>query len=118
LTSITLTGPGAFGFDGDGACIGSYSPGPTAAQCHGGVFSSTDPVDYESAGATFSNVTANTGTVNVSLANGASTWFSLEGAITAQQIGGSVPEPGSVMLLGSGLAAFLGLVCRRRRAQR
>ena len=122
LTSITLTGglgSGVFGFDADGACTGLYSPTPTAAMCHGGVFTSTDPADYESAGATFSNYASlGTGTVNVDLANGASTWFDLEGVISAQQLAGGVPEPGSVMLLGSGLAAFLGLAWRRRRAQR
>jgi hypothetical protein len=121
LTSVFLdggAGSAAFGFDGDGACTGSYSPGPTAAQC-GGAFTFTDPADYGSAGASFGTVCASKdcGTVLVNLANGKSTWFDLEGTIQASQITSGTPEPGSVVLLGSGLAAFLGLAWRRRRAQ-
>src|SRR5450759_3443671 len=48
LTSIFLTGgagSGIFGFDGDGACpAGSYTPGPTAAQC-----GTANPTGYGSA---------------------------------------------------------------------
>lgn len=142
LKSITLTSPGIAGFDRDGACIGTYTPGPTAAQCLGGVFTSTDPNDYESLGVTFSGFTSGGSTITINFAgaglapsNGTtcgSAWFDLEGAPTAGSFGGGTagttcasvgagggtPEPGPVMLLGSGLAAFLGLAWRRRRAQR
>jgi len=114
LTSISLTGgvgSGVFAFDGDGACIGTYSPGPTAAQCPVGGFTGADPFDYASAGASFGAYTADSGIVNVSLANGASTWFDLEGVINAQQLS-STPEPGSLVLFGSGL---LGLAAMLRR---
>jgi hypothetical protein len=110
--SITLNGMaggvGIFAFDGDGACTGTFSPSPTAAQC-GGSFTSTDPGDYQSAGAKFSGINGaqTSGTVLVGgasgLSAGASTWFSLEGQISASVISG-VPEPGSMGLIGAGLA--------------
>jgi hypothetical protein len=115
LTSIFLSGgagSGAFAFDQDGACGGNYSPGPTAAQCPGGAFTITDPADYGSAGASFGAHGPDSGTINVSLANGASTWFDLEGKITATQISG-VPEPGTLVLFGSGLLGLAGLVHRK-----
>src|SRR5665213_918320 len=116
LSSIFLTGgAGAFGFGGDGACpSGSYSPTPSSADC-----GSSNPTGYGSAGASFGTICPSTdcGTVLVNLADGGHTWFDLEGQITASQITSGVPEPGSVMLLGSGLAAFLGLALLRRRAQ-
>jgi hypothetical protein len=121
LTSIFLSGgagSGAFHFDGDGACTGTYTAisfGPAPAQCPGSAFTSTDPADYGSAGASFSGICGGShdcGTVNVSLANGASTWFDLEGKITATQISG-VPEPGTLVLFGSGLLGLAGLVHRK-----
>jgi len=110
LKSITLpNGAGQFGFDGDGACIGTYSPGPTAAQCLGGVFTSTDPNDYLSSTATsVSNVTSTSGTINFNnIAAGGTSWFDLEGALTANQLGGAAtPAPSSLVLLMIGLAAL------------
>jgi hypothetical protein len=112
LKSITLSNAaGQFGFDGDGACIGSYSPGPTAAQCLGGVFGtgSTGWNDYLSVTATsFSNITASTGQVNFNnIAAGATTWFDLEGALTANSLAGAPsPAPSSLVLLGIGIAAL------------
>ena len=56
------------------------------------------------------------GTVLVDLADGGSTWFDLEEAITASQIT-PAPEPGSVVLLGAGLAG-LAFFARKRRLAR
>jgi hypothetical protein len=115
LKSITLPNTaGQFGFDGDGACIGggTYNPGPTAAQCLNGVFgvggSGFD--DYLSATATsFTNFAGATGTVNFNnIAAGGTSWFDLEGALTANQLGGGsiTPAPSSLVLLSIGLAAL------------
>jgi hypothetical protein len=112
LKSMTLSNAaGQFGFDGDGACIGSYSPQPTAAQCLGGVYGtgSTGWNDYLSVSATsFSNITSTTGTVNLNnIAAGGTAWFDLEGALTVNQLGGSPsPAPSSLVLLGIGMAAL------------
>lgn len=107
LKSITLPNNiGQFSFDGDGACTGTYSPTPTAAQCLGGVFTSTDPNDYLSLTATsVSAVTGTSGTVNFNnIANGGTSWFDLEGALNANQIGtGGTPAPSSLVLLSIGL---------------
>jgi hypothetical protein len=110
LKSLTLSNTaGQFAFDGDGACTGTYSPGPTAAQCLGGAFTSTDPSDYLSLTATsVSNVTSTSGTVTFNnIANGGTSWFDLEGALTANQLGGgATPAPSSLVLLLIGFAAL------------
>src|ERR1035437_193237 len=116
LRSIVLSNAaGQFGFESDGACIGTFSPGPTAAQCLGGVFQTVGGAsgpDYASLTATsFSNISSTAGTVNFNnIANGATSWFSLEGALNAAQIapGGPpvTPAPSSLVLLSIGLAAL------------
>lgn len=113
LKSITISNTaGQFGFEGDGACTGTFTPGPTAAQCLGGAFQTTDPGDYLSVSATsVSGVTATSGTVNFNnIANGSTAWVSLEGALSAAQISGGTPPvtpaPSSLVLLMIGLAAL------------
>ncbi len=116
--SITLQGSGngggLFAFDGDGIC--AYV---TAAYC------STAKTGYEGPLNTFTNITstatyADTGTVVFSgLADGASTYFSLEGSpasIGSPVILGSSPEPGTISLLGLGLAGACLLTLRKRRS--
>ncbi len=117
------TGSQVFGFENDGACDGSYSPGPTAGQC-GGAFTSTDPADYGSAGVTFSaycsdgtcvgGSTGDSGTLVIGgapgLANNGTTFFTLEGTPTAASIAPGAPSvtplPSSIMLLIVGMAAM------------
>jgi len=116
INSITLTAaendgsivPDAFEFDGDGACTSGAGGG-----CSG-------PTGYEGPNMGFGTVTSSGGvdsmtiTFTGGLANGASTWFSLEGtpnSLVGGGIGGPTPEPASLVLLGTGV---LGLFLLRR----
>lgn len=80
VPSLTLNGPGAFGFDGDGICSNQFSGTP--AGCPFG------PTGYEGPHTSFTIVDNDNGTVNFAggLAAGASAYFSLEEVITAQNI--------------------------------
>jgi|KBSMisStaDraftv2_1062788.scaffolds.fasta_scaffold113827_3 hypothetical protein len=123
LKSISLSATGSpndlFGFDGDGVCNGTFGA------CPAGV---VDPNLYGGPAVLFSGITAGgvSGIVNfgcttsslascVGIANGTSAWFSLEEHILASQVISGVPEPGSVVLLSTGLAGLL-FAARRRRA--
>jgi len=114
LNSIMLTGSGGlpiFAFDGDGACSSSFIGG--TPDCVG-----TDSTQYGGPGVSFSAISGgfDSGVVNFTpgIANGASAWFSLEEKITASVIGGGVPEPGSLALLGVGLITLVGGTRLRR----
>ncbi len=117
--SAIVAGDGIFDFDGDGACGGGY------ISCTNGA---GDTSGYAGPHVNFSGISGSvfqSGTVNLNctgvgtcsgIANGASEWFSLEEAITGQQLTGT-PEPGSLFLLGSGLAG-LAFLARKRRVSR
>ncbi len=127
LTSITLSGSGIFGFDGDGICTFTFVG---SSYCTSSQTAGTDPGDYQGPTSTFTNYsTSNTGTVNFSpavAANGGTTYFSLEGipsSITGGSSGGgstptptasATPAPSSLLLTLTALAG-LGIFALTRR---
>lgn len=107
ITSFNLSGSNIFGFDSDGACSGYVS----TTDCAGAT-------GYAGPGVTFSLTNSNNGTVSFSPGigpNGGTAWFSLEEPPTVdlRVTQASVPEPGTIMLLGTALAGF-GVFARRR----
>jgi hypothetical protein len=114
LSSATLS---IFGFDGDGICgyptSAFVSPGPSCGAGGG------NPNAYLPPGVTDSNVAANnrSGTINFGnggIAPGGSGFFSLEDPVDLNLVvTAATPEPGTLLLMGTGIAGFAGLVRRK-----
>ncbi len=119
ISSITLNGNGIqiFAFEGDGIDTSAY----------GGAFNQTgnamDNTGYGGPNAYFTNISSDytTGTVNflTAIAPGGTGYFSLEESFDATApptVGGgtsATPEPGSLVLLGTGVLGFAGMIRRR-----
>ena len=101
-----VSGDGIFDFDGDGACA--------AIGCTNGA---GDTSGYGGPNVFFSNIGGtldSSGTVNFKngLTNGSSAWFSLEEQVSANVIS-QTPEPGTLMLFGSGLVGIAAFIRRK-----
>ena len=123
VSFVTLTGPGIFGFDGDGIGAPNGAGNATTASCatcQYGTPNGNDPSGYGGPIGYFSNIVGSTGDFNIlgGLAPGAFTWFSLEEQPTLTSFAvtgvGSTPLPATLPLFAGGLG-LMGLVARRRK---
>ena len=114
VTTISLSGAGIFGFEADGICSGAFI---ASSFC-----TSKDSTGYGPNGVTFSKTDASDGSVNFSpgiTGGGGTGFFSLENApgVTGSiTVGGAVPEPNTVGLLGAALVGLVAVVRKRRAA--
>jgi hypothetical protein len=119
ITQVTLSSATVdiFGFDGDGACGGytTYAAGSPGGTTASAVCGTVDSTGYGDNGITFSSTSFFSGNVNFPgiAANGGTAWFSLEGPAALNLQVNPTPEPGSLVLFGSGLIGLAGVLRRK-----
>jgi len=114
ITQIYLTGSNIFGFDGDGLQSYSGAGGTPDTSGYGGQTST-------GANTSFNVLNSNAGYVifGSGVANGAWAYFSLEEAPTLNiTVSNGVPEPGSLLIFGTGLLGLFFFVKRLRKSDR
>ena len=116
ITSIFLSGSNIFGFDSDGLqSFGSTLGGAPDSTSYGGMTSAGQNTS-------FGIVDANSGTVFFGasgVANGAWAYFSLEEPPSLNiTVSNGVPEPGSLLIFGTGLLGLFFFVKRLRKSDR
>jgi hypothetical protein len=133
VSTITLTGSGISGWDGDGICTfgagGEFADTFTSgssAYCSASQLAGNDPQDYYGPNMTFSNYSSGdavTVTFSPAIAVGASTFLSLEGLPSASLTaapGGTptTPAPASIWLIAIGFCALGAYYLQRTRFAR
>jgi len=120
LSSLNLSSVAfePFGFDGDGFCGGyNFAAGPNCGNQQG----STANNNYLPQGVTATNINfdGSSGTINflTAIAGGGGTgWFSLEDPVDVNLVitsGPTVPEPSTLLMMGTGIAGFAGMLRRK-----